>query len=1114
MIGVAVFLAIPILYLIGQRLRDRGISERRRIRKHYYTMFVPAMAEFEAGGGRVQEIDDATGAARKLQVPVIYVAPLVLGLIVPVLLTWAGLPLWVSGLPMCAFIGIAGAHQWLLSDLLGMVDGAPPTSRRAATAAVGTLTLKCTLVMAGILTVGEGISRVNTGDWTMGLVLDVAGFALLTYCYLPVELLERWVRRRDEVAFAGHAKTDAMLYLRSFADDELRLYSPFGRLGPGFRFIPGRIPFERLMTACLTDRSGLLGVGRPDERLPMLGAQRTYWPHDAWQEAIRTTATRVDGLLVLAGRTPSLSWEMGQLASLGLLGKTLILFPPDGQEATLERYRYVATALHFPEAQQLPDHLKVALTAIAFDEGDQPVHYMSGGRDWSSYLGTVIHFAAVQDGDIKLESEGSVLESVKASDDPFVQARYLVDAGDRNRAQSILASVDPNLTDSATMVGRAWELAAIRENLPAARQLLIDASESNHDPMLDRALTALDAIETGPGETAGILRARFPDRFQPRHNHVRIGRMRLPLRKVAKFMTAAAQWDAAEDSRVLQDVVDAAEAMSRADGGIETLQAYIQGRLGHAYLEAGRTAEEATEYLDPAASLIGAPRVTISDAFPVIDPADVVDTALCDLCTIAARSGNHEAELAALLRLRQFRAENVSVAKSAKTARDIAVACVNGHRYDEAFRWAEIAAHEYHSVGQPVQAAESDLVATHIHTRNGSADVALAMATRAFDVAETAHNTRLQVSATFEIAWAEIALGRPQDAWLRLEQVLPLAADVRPWIARATVIAMSTIDPVAAAPHAADLSIRKPDFYGPSTAEILNQAAAVVDDDDTRIAVWSRRAMELLVPKLPEAQAFRDLGTTLVRLSTIGALDDDDISALTTRLSQIRPIELLSPASDRFTASLENAGLFEPLALVEATVVDVLRTYINTGEPSHDELHRILTRMERLSFALRRTSHIEDSLAISAELINLVRSVDPARPDDRETLASALVNRGRTLMKAERYNEAIPIQQEAITILRDLVSEGVSVEKHLVSILLDSAENARVTGSAAEQRRFLTEADEVLTSLDADSDRGEEAFESFTRDRQAIDEALEGPPAVPESGAAGSGGEERHDSGR
>ncbi len=45
----------------------------------------------------------------------------------------------------------------------------------------------------------------------------------------------------------------------------------------------------------------------------MLGASRTYWDHDNWKDAIKSTASRTDGLVVLAGKTPSLSWSLTEM---------------------------------------------------------------------------------------------------------------------------------------------------------------------------------------------------------------------------------------------------------------------------------------------------------------------------------------------------------------------------------------------------------------------------------------------------------------------------------------------------------------------------------------------------------------------------------------------------------------------------------------------------------------------------------------------------------------------------------------------------------------------------------------------------------------------------------
>ena len=329
------------------------------------------------------------------------------------------------------------------------------------------------------------------------------------------------MQKLKEVDFAHTAKTDSVLFLRSFSDDSFRLYSPYGSLGPRYRFIPGRKRFEELISSSILGKSDFVGVGRPGESRPMLGASRTYWDHDSWKDAIKSTAARAEGLLVLAGRTPSLRWEMTQISELGLLGKSLILFPPDQHAGTVERYTFIDDALAFPPEHRLPDELKVTLTAIGFDAAGQPVHYTSGGRDWASYVATILHFQMVLDGEIRFEAVGAVSEAYSMADDSYNQAAFLLDNGNRAEAEAILSSATVEVADSATHIGRAWAQVAFHSDFAGARELILSSPVAGNEAMVQRAIAALDGTENSGNDCRDILRARYPERFQNQPSRVR-----------------------------------------------------------------------------------------------------------------------------------------------------------------------------------------------------------------------------------------------------------------------------------------------------------------------------------------------------------------------------------------------------------------------------------------------------------------------------------------------------------------------------------------------------------------------------------------------------------------
>ena len=106
------------------------------------------------------------------------------------------------------------------------------------------------------------------------------------------------------------------------------------------------VRFEEALTAhlVLQPRAGHGGSARREPA--QLGATRTYLPHDGWQGSVRETAHRCQAIFLLGGLTNSLSWEIQQLRDWGMLGKTLILLPPDPDaQRSLQRLQLIEELL-------------------------------------------------------------------------------------------------------------------------------------------------------------------------------------------------------------------------------------------------------------------------------------------------------------------------------------------------------------------------------------------------------------------------------------------------------------------------------------------------------------------------------------------------------------------------------------------------------------------------------------------------------------------------------------------------------------------------------------------------------------------------------------------------
>jgi hypothetical protein len=136
-----------------------------------------------------------------------------------------------------------------------------------------------------------------------------------------------------------------VLYLRPFRDD-----STAGRVvGGGHLLLSGwTLGFsteEEQMGAVLNAIGPFIAIGKPGEKLPELGAARTYVSDDQWQDAIAQEMARAALVVLRVGETEGLSWEV-RTATEQVRPERLVLLIPANPKR-YERFREM-TQEYFP----------------------------------------------------------------------------------------------------------------------------------------------------------------------------------------------------------------------------------------------------------------------------------------------------------------------------------------------------------------------------------------------------------------------------------------------------------------------------------------------------------------------------------------------------------------------------------------------------------------------------------------------------------------------------------------------------------------------------------------------------------------------------------------------
>ena len=148
-----------------------------------------------------------------------------------------------------------------------------------------------------------------------------------------------------------------IVYLRSFADEtyDSRVGSFIrGAFAPRISSdVPAWASQEQLLLGKYLSKIGpYIAVGRPGEPLPELGASRIY-VGEQWQERVLDLLKRAKLVILRAGSTKGLQWELEQLRASANPGKILMILPVARKHYRLLR-RWAADVFPVPLPESQP----------------------------------------------------------------------------------------------------------------------------------------------------------------------------------------------------------------------------------------------------------------------------------------------------------------------------------------------------------------------------------------------------------------------------------------------------------------------------------------------------------------------------------------------------------------------------------------------------------------------------------------------------------------------------------------------------------------------------------------------------------------------------------------
>jgi hypothetical protein len=157
-----------------------------------------------------------------------------------------------------------------------------------------------------------------------GALLAVA-MCLLIWGMLALFTRGRRVLQPSASMAVANDPRPPILFLRSFRDD--RTAAPVRVKFAGFRWWGG-IRLEEALGQTVGKLGPFLAVGEPNEGLPQLGAARAYLGQDAWQKAVLGWIRTSRLIIMLAGPTSWIHWEMQNVVQFARLHRLLLVLPP------------------------------------------------------------------------------------------------------------------------------------------------------------------------------------------------------------------------------------------------------------------------------------------------------------------------------------------------------------------------------------------------------------------------------------------------------------------------------------------------------------------------------------------------------------------------------------------------------------------------------------------------------------------------------------------------------------------------------------------------------------------------------------------------------------------
>lgn len=168
--------------------------------------------------------------------------------------------------------------------------------------------------------------------------------AMTTYAAIALKQFARWMSRYSFAQIVAVDPRPPILFLRSFADDQVTLAKPplYVRY---WLAEPTPVRLDHLVIERFGDTAPVVALGKEtDARLPF-GAAREYVPAEKWESRVLEIARSAMGVILVTDDTRGVQWETERMLQPPFVEKTLFLVSPRSSNRGLENHATLGRAL-------------------------------------------------------------------------------------------------------------------------------------------------------------------------------------------------------------------------------------------------------------------------------------------------------------------------------------------------------------------------------------------------------------------------------------------------------------------------------------------------------------------------------------------------------------------------------------------------------------------------------------------------------------------------------------------------------------------------------------------------------------------------------------------------